>query len=245
MHSPYICNDRTKQYMNWIINFLTSSIGRKVIMSLTGLFLVLFLVIHLAGNLQLLADDNGESFNSYAYMMTHNPLIKVVSYGNYFFILLHAFVGLLLYFKNRQAKGSSYATRPKRNTTWASSNMALLGTLILAFIIMHMGDFWYKMKFSSEMGDVMSVSLGHEVRDLFTRVSTAFDNPVIVIIYLVGQLVLAFHLWHGFQSAFQTLGLNHKKYTPIIQGLGKFIAIVIPVGFALIPLLHYLNIYLF
>lgn len=230
--------------MNWIVNFLTSSIGRKLIMSLTGLFLVLFLVIHLAGNLQLLTNDGGESFNAYAYIMTHNPLIKVISYGNYVFIILHAVIGLLIYFKNKKAKGGKYAVKTSANGSFSSKNMALLGTLILAFIFIHMGDFWLKMKLG-QLEMVTSTSLGHEVKDLFTRVSAAFDNPLLVASYLVGQLVLAFHLWHGFQSAFQTLGLNHKKYTPIIAGLGKIIAIVIPLGFALIPALHYLNIYLF
>lgn len=223
---------------------MTSSIGRKLIMSLTGLFLVLFLVVHLAGNLQLLADDGGESFNSYAYFMTHNGFIKFVAYGNYFFIILHAIVGIMIAVKNRKAKGQKYAVSSMSETSWSSRNMALLGTLILAFIFIHMGDFWYKMKFG-DMGMVASASLGHEVKDLFTRVNVAFDNPLIVVVYVIGQIVLALHLWHGFQSAFQTLGFNHPKYTPIIKGLGKIIAIVIPVGFAIIPLLHYLNIYLF
>lgn len=213
-------------------------------MSLTGLFLVLFLVVHLAGNLQLLADDGGESFNSYAYFMTHNGFIKFVAYGNYFFIILHAIVGIMIAVKNRKAKGQKYAVSSMSETSWSSRNMALLGTLILAFIFIHMGDFWYKMKFG-DMGMVASASLGHEVKDLFTRVNVAFDNPLIVVVYVIGQIVLALHLWHGFQSAFQTLGFNHPKYTPIIKGLGKIIAIVIPVGFAIIPLLHYLNIYLF
>lgn len=231
--------------MKWILNFLTSSIGRKLIMSLTGLFLVLFLVAHLAGNLQLLTDDGGEAFNAYAYFMTHNPLIKAIAYGNYLFIVLHAVVGILLYFKNKKAKGSKYAVAGKSGkTSWSASNMALLGTLILAFLFIHMGDFWFKMKFGG-MPTVMSETLGIPVKDLFTRVSTAFDNPLLVGAYLIGQLVLAFHLWHGFASAFQTLGLNHKKYTPIIEGLGKIIAMVIPFGFAIIPALHYLNIYLF
>lgn len=231
--------------MNWIVNFLTSSIGRKLVMSLTGLFLVLFLVVHLAGNLQLLTDDGGEAFNTYAYFMTHNPLIKTVAYGNYFFILLHAFVGILLYVKNRKAKGSKYAVSGgSSKITWSSKNMTLLGTLILAFIFIHMGDFWFKMKFGS-MGTVESEALGIQVKDLYTRVSAAFDNPLLVAAYLIGQVVLAFHLWHGFASAFQTLGLNHPKYTPIVHGLGKIIAILVPLGFAIIPALHYLDIFLF
>ncbi len=225
--------------MKWLINFFTSSIGRKLIMSLTGLFLILFLVIHLLGNLQLLVDDGGVTFNAYAYMMTHNPLIKVVAYGNYFFILLHAFMGFLLWSKNRAAKGSKYAVRSDAKVSWASKNMALLGTLILAFIFIHMGDFWFKMKFTDQLAMVSIEGMDVQVKDLYTQVATTFSNPLLVVAYLIGLATLSFHLWHGFQSAFQTLGLNHPKYTPIIGGLGKAYAILVPLGFAIIPLYYF------
>lgn len=220
--------------MNWFFKFFGSSIGRKLLMSLTGLFLILFLTVHLAGNLQLLKDDGGESFNVYAKFMTTNPLIKLVAYGNYLFIILHAVVGIMLWSSNRKAKGQKYAVSPKTDVTWASKNMALLGTLILAFIFIHMGDFWYKMKFG-DLGMQTYASYGEPVKDLYTRVSTAFSQPLIVVAYLIGMIVLSFHLWHGFQSAFQTLGINHKKYTPIIKTLGSIYAIVVPALFALIP----------
>jgi len=230
----------------WIIKFLTSSIGRKLVMSLTGLFLILFLTVHLIGNLQLLWNDGGEAFNSYAYMMTHNPLIKLISLGNYFFILLHAALGILLYFQNKSAKGTKYAVSSKASATWASKNMALLGTLVLAFIFIHMGDFWFRMKMEQNWnpeGDWLNMydskTLGHPVVDLYERVSYRFEQLWIVVTYLIGLAVLAFHLSHGFQSAFQTLGLNHKKYTPIISGLGKAYSILIPLLFALIPLYIY------
>jgi succinate dehydrogenase / fumarate reductase cytochrome b subunit len=225
--------------MKWLINFFTSSIGRKLIMSLTGLFLILFLVIHLLGNLQLLVDDGGVTFNAYAYMMTHNPLIKVVAYGNYFFILLHAFMGFLLWSKNKAAKGSKYAVRSDAKVSWASKNMALLGTLILAFIFIHMGDFWFKMKFTDQLAMVSIEGMDVQVKDLYTQVATTFSNPLLVVAYLIGLATLSFHLWHGFQSAFQTLGLNHPKYTPIIGGLGKAYAILVPLGFAIIPLYYF------
>ncbi|HPK09671.1 MAG TPA: succinate dehydrogenase cytochrome b subunit [Saprospiraceae bacterium] len=225
--------------MNWFSNFISSSLGKKVIMSLTGLFLIVFLKIHLLGNLQLLKDDGGEAFNTYAYLMTHNTLIKSVSYGLYFFILLHSFVGISLWLKNRKSKGQKYAVSNHRDTTWASKNMALLGTLILAFIFIHMGDFWYKMKFTDQLNMAQYAGVTHEVKDLYTRVAVAFTNPGIVAAYVIGMIVLAFHLWHGFASAFQTLGLNHKKWTPIIEFLGKVYAIVVPVLFALIPIYFY------
>jgi len=122
----------------WIIKLLTSSIGKKVIMSLTGLFLCSFLLIHLIGNIQLLYGDGGEAFNTYAYFMTNNPLIKTISWGLYAMILLHAAQGLLLYFTNKKKSGgkigSKYAVSTLKNGSWASKNMALLGTFVSSFI---------------------------------------------------------------------------------------------------------------
>lgn len=224
--------------MKWLINFFTSSIGRKLIMSLTGLFLILFLVVHLAGNLQLLKDDAGASFNAYAYFMTTNPLISTIAWGNYFFILLHAFLGLVIWYKNRAAKGSKYAVRSNAEVTWASKNMALLGTLILAFIFIHMGDFWFKMK-QDVVPYIMIEGMDHKVKDLYSQVSHTFSNPLMVAAYVVGLATLAFHLWHGFQSAFQSLGINHPKYSPIIKGLGKAYAVIVPLLFAVIPLYYF------
>ena len=227
--------------MGWLTKFLTSSIGRKLVMSLTGLFLVLFLVVHLAGNLQLLFDDGGSAFNAYAYTMTHNPLIKAISWGNYFFILLHAVQGILIALANRKAKGSKYAVSTNETASWASKNMALLGTLIFAFICIHMGDFWFKMHYTNQLAMVTVDGLDNQVKDLYTQVSTSFSVWWLVLIYLVGLAALSFHLWHGFQSAFQTLGINHKKYTPFIKSLGKLYSIVIPLVFAIIPIIYFGN----
>lgn len=224
--------------MNWLVNFFNSSIGRKLLMSLTGIFLILFLVVHLAGNLQLLKNDGGESFNIYAKFMTTNPLIKFIAYGNYFFIILHIVVGLMLAWNNRKAKGQKYAVSSSLKTSWASKNMALLGSLILAFLLLHMGDFWLKMK----LGQLEMVSypgIEGEMKDLYARVSVAFKDPMIVGAYLIGLLVLSFHLAHGFQSAFQTLGINNKNYTPTIKIIGKAYAILIPLGYALIPVYYF------
>lgn len=225
--------------MKWLITFFGSSIGKKLLMSLTGLFLILFLTVHLAGNLQLLNDDNGQSFNIYAKMMTTNPLIKFIGYGNYFFILLHAIVGITLALYNRKAKGQKYAVSNNNKTTWASKNMALLGTLILAFILIHMGDFWLKMKLG-QLPMVTYPGVEGEIKDLYFRVHEAFKQPLLVGAYVLGMMVLSFHLYHGFQSAFQTLGINHKKYTPAIKAIGTAYAILIPLGFAIIPIYYFL-----
>ena len=225
--------------MRWIINFMTSSLGQKVIMSLTGLFLITFLIVHLLGNISLMFDDEGYAFNTYAYFMTQNPLIKTVSLGLYFFIALHTIQGLMITFKNRMARGQGYAVKAKDNASFSSRNMALLGTLVLAFLFIHMGDFWLKMKL--DMLPIVSYE-GYDapMADLYKRVSIAFQNPLLVVAYVIGQIVLALHLWHGFQSAFQSLGLNHPKYTPLIKGLGKAYSILVPAGFALIPIYHFL-----
>ncbi|MBY5956530.1 succinate dehydrogenase cytochrome b subunit [Membranicola marinus] len=224
--------------MNWLSRFFTSSIGRKLIMSLTGLFLILFLVVHLVGNLQLLNEDDGFSFNTYAYFMTHNGLVKTISFGLYFFIVLHAIQGIVVTIHNRKSRKKNYRQLNFREADFASRNMAVLGLLILAFLFMHMGDFWLKMKMG-QLDMVKYDGVNYPVNDLYTRVNTAFSVWWIVVLYVIGQIALFFHLKHGFYSAFQTLGWNHPKYTPIIKGIGLVFSVVVPLGFALIPLYIY------
>jgi succinate dehydrogenase / fumarate reductase, cytochrome b subunit len=224
--------------MNWLTTYLTSSIGRKLTMSLTGIFMILFLIVHLIGNLQLLKSDGGEAFNKYAYFMTHFPLIKIISYGLYFFIVAHTVQGLMLWKANRDAKGTTYAVSAAApSVTWASMNMALLGTMILAFLFIHMGDFWWKMHNDQlSMRAYDNFNDGKEIADLYARCAAAFSVPYIAAFYILGQAVLSFHLWHGFQSAFQTLGVNHPKYSPFIKAVGRGFAIAVPALFAIIPI---------
>ncbi len=219
----------------WITRFLTSSIGKKWVMSLTGLFLIVFLLVHLSGNLSIFYPDAGKTFNIYADFMANNPIIGTIGFGLYAMILIHAIQGVLLSLKNKKAKGQAYAKRDTQGS-WASKNMALLGILILAFLFIHMGDFWWKVKWAAD-SPIVAVDYGNgEIGNLYERVVISFSKPWIVISYIVGLIGLAFHLWHGFESAFQTLGLNHKKYTPLISGLGKLYSILIPLGYATMPL---------
>ncbi len=214
-------------------------------MSFTGLFLISFLLTHLSGNLQLFIDDGGMAFNNYAYFMTTNPFVTFLSYGLYAGFLLHAIQGLALWRKNKKARGDSkYAVKalsaasdhaPKR----ASAHAALLGTIILVFLGIHMGDFWYEMKFTDSIAMVNYPGNDHEVRDLYAKVMASFGQWWIVLIYVISMVVLAFHLLHGFWSAFQTLGLTHKKYAPLIHGVGLVFSIVVPLGFAAIPVYMY------
>jgi succinate dehydrogenase / fumarate reductase cytochrome b subunit len=224
----------------WFANFLTSSIGKKLLMSLSGFFLILFLPVHLIGNLQLLTKDAGVSFNLYSYFMTHNPFIKTVSYLLYFSILLHTVQGLLLWRMNRKAKGKiGYAVKALRGdgtNVKAASNMAWLGIIIFVFIMVHMYQFWLQMK----LGKVPMVDIdGVSYKNLYDPVISAFTNLNFVLFYVISMIIIGIHLNHGFQSAFQTLGLSHKKYTPLIKSIGKAYAFIVPFGFAIIPIIVY------
>lgn len=233
--------------MSWFSDFLASSIGRKVVMSLTGLFLIVFLLIHLAGNLQLMdfiahdpADEPGKAFNLYAKFMTTNPLIKTVSYLLYLSILVHAIQGWVLWSKNRKARGSQkYAVKVNKvadGNGFAAANMGWLGTIIFIFLLIHLYQFWLQMK----LGKLpMAYYDGEEVKNLFFIVSEAYESLGYVIFYVLSMVAIAYHLDHGFQSAFQTLGINHRKYTPLIKWVGRAYSILVPLGFAVIPVYMY------
>lgn len=226
--------------MSWLTHTLSSSIGKKLIMSLTGLFLITFLVVHLSGNLLLLKNDGGQAFNEYTVFMTTNPLIKTTSYVLYTFILLHVIYSLILSIHNRSARPVRYAKyKGEANSSWSSRNMGFLGTIILIFLVIHLKSYWYGLK----VGAVPMVNYPEfgEAADLYTVVKASFSQWWYVALYVLSMIGLAYHLSHGFSSAFQTLGLHHKKYTPFIQKLGIFFAIVVPLLFALIPVIMFVN----
>jgi succinate dehydrogenase / fumarate reductase, cytochrome b subunit len=226
--------------MSWIIKMLTSSLGKKLLMSLTGLFLISFLTIHLIGNLSIFKGDEGVSFNAYAAFMSTNPLIGTVSYLLYAGILLHVSVAIILYFQNKGARPVTYKVQQgSANSAWESRSMTLLGILILAFLFIHLKDFWWQYKHD---GGYVFTTDTEGNRDIYKLVIEQFRTPFALISYLVGLVALFFHLKHGFWSAFQTLGLDHKKYTPLIKALGLIYAIVVPLGFAAMPVLVFFNI---
>lgn len=224
--------------MNWFTKLLTSTLGRKLLMALTGLFLILFLVIHLIGNLQLLHNDGGQAFNVYAQFMTSNPVIKIVSYVNYLFIVLHVVWAILLSIRNRSARGPQGYAVIKNSSPWTSRNMGILGTFILIFLVIHLQGFWYEMHW----GDVAIKTYdGSDTKDLYAVVDAAYSQLWYVGVYVLSMIILGFHLWHGFASAFQTLGLNHLKYNSLIVFVGRAFAIIVSALFALIPIVMYLN----
>jgi succinate dehydrogenase / fumarate reductase cytochrome b subunit len=237
-------------------------------MALTGLFLCSFLIVHMSGNLQLFKQDDGLAFNVYAVFMTTNPLVKTISYGLYALILLHAFEGLYLAYQNRLARGAQryVAYDGKANSSLFSRNMAVLGTILLVFIVVHMSNFWFEYKFgyvpytqyeqNLVTGEVTATPYEGEiknkleefvreesntrvviVKDLYRSVLEGFKNPIVVLFYVLSMFAVSFHLVHGFKSAFQTLGINHIKYNSLLTFLGVWVfGIIIPIGFALMPL---------
>jgi succinate dehydrogenase / fumarate reductase, cytochrome b subunit len=224
--------------MNWFTKLLSSTLGRKLLMSLTGLFLILFLVIHLIGNLQLLKNDEGEAFNVYAKFMTTNPLIVTISYVNYACIILHAVWAIILTVRNRKSRGAQGYAVIRNSSPWTSRNMGILGTFIFIFLVIHLRGFWYEMHW----GGIPTANYdGVEVKNLYATVDEAYSHLWFVGIYVFSMLMLAFHLWHGFASAFQTLGIYHPKYNYLIAFVGKAFAIIVPALFALIPIWMFLH----
>ena len=279
---------------------LKSSIVKKYWMALTGLFLCLFLAGHLAGNLQLIFSD-AKHFNDYALFMTTNPAVKILSYLTYVSILFHAIDGIMLTIQNKAARPVGYAKTDGSSSSLASRNMAVLGTIILVFIVTHMVNFWAKMHFDKNMplmvktieiqpgvpqdfyvgrstgqyypvdqvgkeGEVIQAGLPQ--KQLVIKNGTELYNPQVnvkmgdlykdlhkltldffkdakyglffTIGYVLAMIALAFHLWHGFQSAFQSIGVNSSKLTPVIKFFGKAFAIIVPLLFAIIPvILHF------
>lgn len=283
-------------------------------MALTGLFLCLFLVGHLLGNLQLFMSgyEGALQFNKYAYFMTTNPAVKLLSYVTYLSILFHAIDGIYLAIQNKKARPIAYAmNNPSKNSSSASRNMAVLGTMILIFIATHMINFWAKMKFGTAMPlfvkEIVDQTSGTKQYMLIASAespqqnvpvqSPVFNNEVLkqqskgelfidgskiinkknnevlfegykdlhkltisffkskgklfnvipneglffTLFYVFSMVVLGFHLWHGFQSAFQSLGIN-GKFTPAIKFFGKAFSVVVATLFAIIPLyIHFFS----
>ncbi|MUP45269.1 succinate dehydrogenase cytochrome b subunit [Gramella sp. BOM4] len=222
---------------------LKSSLAKKYWMAFTGLFLCLFLVGHLFGNLQLLipvSEGARDQFNEYALFMTTNPAVKVLSYLTYFSIIFHAIDGIILTINNRKARPTGYVSfKPSTNTMWSSRNMGVLGTIILAFIVVHMAMFWGELKFGGLEDTVYTTENGQEVRDLYTLTVKTFQDAEYglwwAVAYALAMVAIGFHLSHGFSSGFQSLGVNHPKYNGFIRKTGWAFAILVPLAFAVIP----------
>ena len=229
--------------------FFASSIGKKITMGLTGFFLISFLIVHCAINSMIFFNDGGQTFNHWGHFMGSNLIIRTAEIGLFVFLLIHIIQGLLLWKQNRSARPVKYiVTKLNENSKWYSRSMGLLGTLILIFLILHLYHFWTPSRFGgiANVRPLEETTLAdynnQSVHDLYNEMLQVFQNNLlIVVVYVLGVISLCWHLLHGFQSAFQTFGWNHKKYTPLIKSLGVAYSIIICLLFAMMPIAIYLH----
>ncbi|MBK7138479.1 MAG: succinate dehydrogenase cytochrome b subunit [Bacteroidetes bacterium] len=218
-----------------------SSIGKKIVMGLTGLFLISFLLVHCGINACIFFNDNGETFNKAAHFMGTNLFIRTAEIGLFLGLLIHIIQGLVLTYENNKKRPIKYAVNAgNQNSKWYSRSMGLLGTLLLIFLIIHMGDFWTHSRVPGLVGGLPEVEYdGVVYHDLYAKMVEEFKEVFVVILYVISMFSLGFHLLHGFSSAFQSLGINHSKYNPMIKSVGFGFSIIIPLLFALMPLSIY------
>lgn len=223
--------------MGSIANAFSSSIGKKLIMGITGLFLISFLVVHCFLNSFVFFDNTGVLFNEGAHFMATNWIIRAMEVVLMLGLLMHIVQGARLTFQNQAARPQKYAyNNGNANSKWYSRSMGLLGTLLLIFLIVHLSQFWTVSRFT---GIPTTDAAGHE--DLYAVMKETFSNIWFVVLYVLSMISLGYHLLHGFASAFQTMGWNHKKYTPIIKAVGVWFSILIPLIFAAMPVWIYLG----
>jgi succinate dehydrogenase / fumarate reductase, cytochrome b subunit len=217
-------------------NIFSSSIGKKLVMSLAGLFLIVFLLVHLVINLLVLL-DSPEPFNLAAHFMGTNIIIKVMEIALFGGFLLHMIYACIVSIQNWIARPRGYRKGNYSQTSVFSKYMVHTAVVLTIFLVLHLLDFYVKAKFYGEVGEVNYN--GKEVHDMASLVIARFQILWVVWIYIIALLGLGFHLHHGFQSAFQTLGINHPVYTPLIKTIGFVYTVLITLGFMSIPVLVY------
>lgn len=207
--------------MNWLLDTLGTSIGKKLLMAVTGLCFCCFLIIHLAGNLTLYGGQ--DYFNAYAeHLHSLGPLVTLAEWVLLLLAVVHVGMGVLLSYQNFRARPVRYAVnRSAGGRTPGSLSMPYTGFLLLLFVIFHLANFHF--------ADRTHTSI-------YTIVFTAFSDPVYVMLYIAAMVVVAVHVSHGFWSAFQTLGAHHPKYMPLVMGIGLVFSLVVGIGFGFIPI---------
>ena len=216
--------------------FSTSSVGRKILMALSGFFLLFFLLQHFVIN--FLSVLSADAFNETSHFMGTNPLIQYILQPILLFgVLFHLGMGIYLDLQNKKARPVKYAmNKPGENASWMSRNMIITGIMIMLFLGLHFYDFWIP-----EIQDKFIDGIWDTPTKYYDPLIHKFEDPARVGIYVLAFVFLALHLLHGFQSAFQSVGFNHRKYTPIIKKLGTLYAIIIPLGFIFIAIFHFIN----
>jgi succinate dehydrogenase / fumarate reductase, cytochrome b subunit len=231
--------------MKWS-EFFTFSVGKKFVMGATGLFLISFLVVHVGLNACIWANDEGEMFNKAAHFMGSMIVIRILEIGLFAFILLHTVQGLVLEYQNRSKRKVGYAIPlGEKGSRWYRRSMGLLGTLILLFLIMHVYHFWVPSRFGG-MGQVQALGAvtynGKEYHNLYAEMLNVFRGNIgIVILYVAGCISLAYHLVHGFQSAFKTMGVHNRRYLVMLNNFGIGFSVIVSLAFAMMPVSMYLG----
>lgn len=219
--------------MKWKQAF-TSAVGKKLVMGATGICLILFLVVHVYANFQIFLPNGQEKFDKIADFLGTNLITRILEIGLFVFFILHIVQGLMLTASNKAKRPVKYAVMPgNKNTKWYSRSMGLLGTIILLFLVVHLAQFWAPNRYTQ------LVSADHHELDLYARMQSVFQNGWVVLIYVIGCISLAWHLVHGFWSAFHSLGMSSIKYKPLIQNTGYVFAVVVPLAFIAMPLAFY------
>jgi succinate dehydrogenase / fumarate reductase cytochrome b subunit len=222
---------------NLFFRWLTSSLGKKVVMALTGLFLCVFLCEHLYTNLLLYAGDGGIRFNEASHTMVHTLLIRIIEVVLFGAILVHIVQAVTLTTENSKARPKRYAVNGVDETSsWFSRNMLPTGLVILFFLIVHLRNFFLPYRILGTVGDGPDFDL-----TLAQEVASAFTNPFYSALYLAGIVCLALHLNHGFQAAFSSLGLSNRKYGEMLKAAGTGFAVLIGLGFSSFPILFFLS----
>ena len=206
-----------------------SSITKKIVIAVAGLFLVSFLLVHLGINLLMLRSDGGVMFTEAVQFMTTNPVIKVfelVLFGGFF---IHILFGIILQIYNWIARPKRYKVEGFSHTSFFSKYMIHTGAIIFVFLAIHFTNFYFVKL------ELVEPPAGVSSHDFYTMAQLLFSSDFYTVLYIILMVFLGFHLQHAFQSAFQTLGLAHGKYTPVVKVIGTIYAIAVPAGFALIP----------
>ncbi|PWT77331.1 MAG: succinate dehydrogenase [Bacteroidetes bacterium] len=222
--------------MKWS-EFFTSSIGKKFIMSITGLSLIAFLVVHVGVNACIWARDGGDMFNKASHFLGTTVVIRILEVGLFAGIILHVVQGLVLEVQNRSRRNVAYAVKlGNRGSKWYSRSMGLLGTLLLLFLIMHLSHFWVPSRFT----ELQTVNIdGKDIPNQYADIVNIFHNPIVDVLYILGCLSLLYHLLHGFQSAFRTLGLGNSRYMSLIKIIGFWFSIIVSLAFIMMPISVY------
>jgi succinate dehydrogenase / fumarate reductase, cytochrome b subunit len=232
--------------MKWS-DFFTSSVGKKFVMALSGLFLISFLVIHVGINACIFADvlddnDNGEIFNIAAHFMGAYYVIRIIEVGLFAGFFVHIIQGYVLVAKNKAKRSVGYQVSMGSNgSRWYRKSMGLLGTLILLFLVIHVSHFWVPSRITGGLPPVTYGGDPVQYHNLYARMIEVFQSPWVVLLYLVGCVSLAWHLLHGFQSAFRTLGVSNSKYITLARGAGIAFSVLVSLLFALMPVSMYLG----